>query len=69
MTVSKALAAEGASVVVNNASSKASADSVVAAIVAAGGKVVAVGGVFPRPQTRRALLMQLSRILAASTSS
>src|SRR5882724_9507860 len=42
--IAKALAAEGASVVVNYASSKAGADSVVAAIVAAGGKAVAVGG-------------------------
>ena len=42
--ISKALAAEGASVVVNYASSKAGADKVVAAITAAGGKAVAVGG-------------------------
>jgi 3-oxoacyl-[acyl-carrier protein] reductase len=42
--IAKVLAAEGASVVVNYASSKAGADSVVAAITAAGGKAVAVGG-------------------------
>jgi 3-oxoacyl-[acyl-carrier protein] reductase len=42
--IAKALAAEGASVVVNYASSKAGADTVVAAITAAGGKAVAVGG-------------------------
>jgi len=42
--IAKALAAEGASVVVNYASSKAGADAVVAAITAAGGKAVAVGG-------------------------
>jgi 3-oxoacyl-[acyl-carrier protein] reductase len=42
--IAKSLAAEGASVVVNYASSKAGADSVVAAITAAGGKAVAVGG-------------------------
>src|ERR1700742_5239005 len=42
--IAKALAAEGASVVVNYASSKAGADTVVAAIVAAGGKAVAVSG-------------------------
>jgi 3-oxoacyl-[acyl-carrier protein] reductase len=42
--IAKALAAQGASVVVNYASSKAGADSVVAAITAAGGKAVAVGG-------------------------
>jgi 3-oxoacyl-[acyl-carrier protein] reductase len=42
--IAKALAAEGASVVVNYASSKAGADTVVAAVTAAGGKAVAVGG-------------------------
>ena len=42
--IATALAAEGASVVVNYASSKAGADKVVAAITAAGGKAVAIGG-------------------------
>jgi 3-oxoacyl-[acyl-carrier protein] reductase len=42
--IAKALAAAGASVVVNYASSKAGADAVVAAIVKAGGKAVAVAG-------------------------
>jgi 3-oxoacyl-[acyl-carrier protein] reductase len=42
--IAKALAAEGASVVVNYASSKAGADTVVAAITEAGGHAVAVGG-------------------------
>jgi 3-oxoacyl-[acyl-carrier protein] reductase len=42
--IAKSLAAEGASVVVNYASSKVGADTVVAAITAAGGKAVAVGG-------------------------
>lgn len=42
--IAKALAAAGAAVVVNYASSKAGADAVVAAIVAAGGRAVAVGG-------------------------
>jgi 3-oxoacyl-[acyl-carrier protein] reductase len=42
--IAKALAAEGASVVVNYASSKAGADAVVAEISKAGGKAVAVGG-------------------------
>lgn len=42
--IAKALAAEGASVVVNYASSKAGADKVVTEIQAAGGKAVAVGG-------------------------
>jgi 3-oxoacyl-[acyl-carrier protein] reductase len=42
--IAKSLAAEGASVVVNYASSKSGADTVVAAITKAGGKAVAVGG-------------------------
>jgi 3-oxoacyl-[acyl-carrier protein] reductase len=42
--IAKSLAAEGASVVVNYASSRAGADTVVSAITAAGGKAVAVGG-------------------------
>jgi len=42
--IAKALAAQGASVVVNYASSKAGAGDVVAAITAAGGKAVAVAG-------------------------
>jgi 3-oxoacyl-[acyl-carrier protein] reductase len=42
--IAKSLAAEGASVVVNYASSKAGADKVVAAITAKGGKAVAVQG-------------------------
>ncbi len=40
----KALAAQGAAVVVNYASSKSDADAVVAAITAAGGKAIAVQG-------------------------
>ena len=42
--IAKGLAAEGASVVVNYASSKSGADAVVAAITGTGGKAVAVGG-------------------------
>ncbi len=42
--IAKSLAAEGASVVVNYASSKAGADAVVAEIAAAGGNAVAVHG-------------------------
>jgi len=42
--IAKALAAEGASVVVNYASSQAGADAVVATITQAGGKAVAVRG-------------------------
>jgi len=42
--IAKSLAAEGASVVVNYASSKTGADAVVTAITTSGGKAVAVGG-------------------------
>jgi 3-oxoacyl-[acyl-carrier protein] reductase len=42
--IAKSLAAEGASVVVNYASSKSGAETVVAAITKAGGRAVAVGG-------------------------
>src|SRR5438045_6404568 len=42
--IAKELAAQGASVVVNYASSKEGADKVVAEIVKAGGKAMAVGG-------------------------
>jgi len=42
--IAKSLAAEGASVVVNYASSKAGADAVVSVIISAGGKAVAVRG-------------------------
>jgi len=42
--IAKSLAAEGASVVVNYASSKAGAEAVVDAITKAGGKAIAVGG-------------------------
>jgi 3-oxoacyl-[acyl-carrier protein] reductase len=42
--IAKSLAAEGASVVVNYASSKTGADTVVAAITNAGGKAIAVSG-------------------------
>jgi 3-oxoacyl-[acyl-carrier protein] reductase len=42
--IAQALAAEGAAVVVNYASSRSGADAVVAAITASGGKAVAVGG-------------------------
>src|SRR5579863_8205380 len=42
--IAKALAAEGASVVVNYASSKAGADAVVSEITSKGGKAIAVQG-------------------------
>src|SRR3954463_8146639 len=47
--IAKHLAAAGASVVVNYASSKAGADQVVAEITAAGGKAIAVHGDFSNP--------------------
>ena len=47
--IAKALAAEGASVVVNYLSSRAGAEKVVAAIIAGGGKAVAVGGDVSKP--------------------
>jgi NAD(P)-dependent dehydrogenase (short-subunit alcohol dehydrogenase family) len=58
--IAKSLAAEGASVIVNYASSKPSADAVVTAITSAGGKAVAVRG-DPRPLTLRALSTLPSR--------
>jgi 3-oxoacyl-[acyl-carrier protein] reductase len=54
--IAKSLAAEGASVVVNYASSKAGADTVVAAIKAAGGKAVAVGGDVAKPAGAQAII-------------
>ncbi|MET0935407.1 MAG: glucose 1-dehydrogenase [Luteibacter sp.] len=54
--IAKALAAEGASVVVNYASSKAGADAVVEAITKAGGKAVAVGGDVSKAPQARALV-------------
>jgi 3-oxoacyl-[acyl-carrier protein] reductase len=47
--IAKALAAEGASVVVNYSSSKAGADKVVAEIESAGGKAIAVQGDVSKP--------------------
>src|SRR5258708_35233285 len=48
--IAKALAADGASVVVNYASSKEGADKVVAEIKAKGGKAVAVQGDFSKQE-------------------
>src|SRR5476651_555415 len=59
--IAKALAAEGASVVVNYASSKAGADAVVASITAADGRAVAVGGDVSRRRMRKALSTRPSR--------
>lgn len=53
--IARALAAEGAAVVVNYASSQAGADAVVADIVKAGGKAVAVRGDVSRAADAKAL--------------
>ena len=54
--IAKALAAEGAAVAVNYASSKTGADAVVAAIVEAGGKAVAIGGDVSKPAEAKAIV-------------
>jgi 3-oxoacyl-[acyl-carrier protein] reductase len=54
--IAKALAAEGASVVVNYSNSKASADAVVAAIKQAGGKAVAVQADLSNPAQAQKLI-------------
>ena len=54
--IAKSLAAEGASVVVNYASSKAGAETVVAAITTAGGKAVAVGGDVSKPAAAQGIV-------------
>jgi 3-oxoacyl-[acyl-carrier protein] reductase len=54
--IAKALAAAGASVVVNYASSKAGADVVVSAITSAGGKAVAVGGDVSKPADAKGIV-------------
>lgn len=55
-SIAKHLAAAGASVAVNYASSKAGADKVVAEIIAAGGKAFAVGGDVSKPEDITRLL-------------
>ncbi|WP_295999218.1 glucose 1-dehydrogenase [Rugamonas sp.] len=54
--IAKALAAEGAAVVVNYASSKAGAEAVVGAITAAGGKAIAVAGDVSKPADATAIM-------------
>jgi 3-oxoacyl-[acyl-carrier protein] reductase len=54
--IAKALAAEGASVVVNYASSKAGGDAVVAEITKAGGKAVAVQGDVSKAEDAQAIV-------------
>lgn len=54
--IAKSLAAQGAAVVVNYASSKSGADAVVAAIAAAGGKAVAIQGDVSKAADAQALV-------------
>jgi 3-oxoacyl-[acyl-carrier protein] reductase len=54
--IAKQLAEEGASVIVNYASSKSGADVVVAAIKKAGGKAVAVGGDVSKPAEAQGII-------------
>ncbi|WP_308720774.1 glucose 1-dehydrogenase [Komagataeibacter xylinus] len=54
--IAKALAAEGAAVIVNYASSKSGADDVVAAITGAGGKAAAVQGDVSRREDAQAIV-------------
>src|SRR6201996_7347280 len=54
-SIARALAAEGAAVVVNYASSKAGADAVTQAITEAGGKAIAVQGDVSKAEQARGL--------------
>jgi 3-oxoacyl-[acyl-carrier protein] reductase len=54
--IAKALAAEGASVVVNYATSKEGADAVVAGITKAGGKAVSAGGDVSKPAEAQGII-------------
>ena len=67
--IAKSLAAEGASVVVNYASSKAGADTVVTAITPAVARPLPSAAMYPRPRRPRASSTLPSRTSAASTSS
>jgi 3-oxoacyl-[acyl-carrier protein] reductase len=60
-SIAKGLAAAGASVVVNYASSRAGADKVVAEITAAGGKAVAVAGDVAKPADITNLLAETKK--------
>jgi 3-oxoacyl-[acyl-carrier protein] reductase len=64
--IAKSLAASGASVVVNYASSKEGANKVVEAIKAGGGKAVAVKGDISKAATPTPLSTPRSKLLAAS---
>ena len=67
--IAKELAAEGASVVVNYASSKAGADKVVSEIAGSGGKAIAVQGDVAKRSDITRLFAETKRRLANSTSS
>lgn len=54
--IAKALAAEGAAVAVNYASSRAGAEAVVAAITEAGGRAVAIGGDVSKAEGAKAIV-------------
>ncbi|HLP07146.1 MAG TPA: glucose 1-dehydrogenase [Opitutaceae bacterium] len=60
--IAKHLAAAGAQVVVNYASSKAGADQVVAAITASGGKAVAIQGDVAKPADITRLLAETKKV-------
>src|SRR5256884_7128266 len=60
-SIAKHLAAEGASVVVNYASSRAGADKVVAEIAGQGGKAVAVQADVSRPEDVRRLFAEAKK--------
>ncbi len=60
-SIAEHLAAEGASVVVNYASSKSGADAVVARITKAGGKAIAVGGSVSEPAEVTKLIDEIKK--------
>ena len=59
--IAKALAAEGAAVVVNYASSREGAEKVVGEITAAGGRAIAVGGDVSKAEDVKALLAEAKK--------
>src|SRR6201991_2764487 len=63
--IARHLAAEGAAVVVNYASSKAGADKVVAEITAKGGKAVAVQADLANPEHIRRLFAEAKKAFGA----
>src|ERR1700761_5910653 len=59
--IAQELAAQGAAVVINYASSKEGADKVVAAITQAGGKAIAVGGSVAKPEDIQKLFAETKK--------